>query len=85
MWVQRDPFLRKTGVGNLFVKNLDSSVDDGMLEKVFGVFGMVLSCKIARDDDGKSKGFGFVQFCSQDSALDALSAMNGSVLYGKIL
>ncbi|KAK1434174.1 hypothetical protein QVD17_11093 [Tagetes erecta] len=85
MWVQRDPFLRKNGTGNLFVKNLDSSVDDRKLEKVFAVFGMVLSCKIARYDDGKSKGFGFVHFCSEDSALDALSALNGSVLHGKTL
>ncbi|KAI3786145.1 hypothetical protein L1987_45276 [Smallanthus sonchifolius] len=85
MWVQRDPFLRKIGIGNLFVKNLDSSVHDAKLQEVFGVFGMILSCKVARDDDGKSKGFGFVQFCSEDSASDALSALNGSFLHGKIL
>ncbi|KAK9066203.1 hypothetical protein SSX86_013524 [Deinandra increscens subsp. villosa] len=85
MWVHSDPFLRKMGIGNLFVKNLDSSVYEAELEEVFGVFGLILSCKIARDDDGKSKGFGFVQFCSEESASDAISALNGSILHGKIL
>ncbi|KAJ0537064.1 putative RNA recognition motif domain, nucleotide-binding alpha-beta plait domain superfamily [Helianthus annuus] len=85
MWVQRDPVLRKVGIGNLFVKNLDSSVNDAELQEVFEVFGVISSCKIARDGDGVSKGFGFIQFCSEDSASCALSALNGSVLHGKIL
>ncbi|KAL8230321.1 hypothetical protein R6Q57_000099 [Mikania cordata] len=85
MWFQSDPFLRKTGIGNLFVKNLDPSVHDAKLQEVFGVFGTILSCKIARDDVGASKGFGFVQFDSEESASYALSALNGSLLHGKIL
>ncbi|MFS8005036.1 putative RNA recognition motif domain, metallo-beta-lactamase, RNA-binding domain superfamily [Helianthus anomalus] len=50
----------------------------------FGVFGVISSCKIARDGDGVSKDFGFVQFCSGDSASCVLSAVNGFVLHGKI-
>lgn len=41
------------------MKNLDASVHDAKLEEVFRVFGRVLSCKIAKDDIGKSKGFGY--------------------------
>ncbi|XP_023756172.1 polyadenylate-binding protein 6 [Lactuca sativa] len=85
MWCQRDPILRKTGIGNLFVKNLDLSIHETKLEEVFGIFGRILSCKIAKEGDGKSKGFGFVQFDSEDSALDALDVLNGCVLKGKIL
>ncbi|PWA95281.1 RNA recognition motif domain, eukaryote, Nucleotide-binding alpha-beta plait domain protein [Artemisia annua] len=85
MWVQTDAFLRKTGIGNLFVKNLAVDIDVGKLKDVFGVFGRIISCKIAKTDDGKSKGFGYVQFDSEESAAEALRALDGSVLDGKIL
>ncbi|XP_024969862.1 polyadenylate-binding protein 6-like [Cynara cardunculus var. scolymus] len=85
MWCQKDPIQRKTGIGNLFVKNLDSSVHETRLEEVFGVFGRILSCKIAKDCYGNSKGFGFVQFDSEESAKEALCGLNGSKLDGKIL
>ncbi|GJX28466.1 RNA recognition motif domain, eukaryote, nucleotide-binding alpha-beta plait domain protein [Tanacetum coccineum] len=85
MWVQTDAFLRRTGIGNLFVKNLAVDIDVGKLKDVFGVFGRIISCKIAKNDDGKSKGFGYVQFDSEESAAEALSALDGSVLDGKIL
>ncbi|CAA6660916.1 unnamed protein product [Spirodela intermedia] len=59
MWSLRNPILRKTGEANVFVKNLDPSVDGAKLEEMFGKYGTVLSCKVATDD-GRSKGFGYV-------------------------
>lgn len=85
MYSQRDPSLRKSGSGNLFVKNLDPSVDTRTLHTTFSTFGSVLSCKIACDDDGKSRGYGFVHFESEESALRAIEAYDGKDFNGREL
>ncbi|MBA0599265.1 hypothetical protein Gorai_005495 [Gossypium raimondii] len=84
MWSQRDPFPRKIGIGNLFVKNLDPSISSACLEGIFCRFGTILSCKIA-EENGKSKGFGFVQFDSEGSAMAAMTALHDTMLEGRKL
>ncbi|KAI6690105.1 hypothetical protein NL676_026933 [Syzygium grande] len=82
MWCQRDPSRRKAGNANLFVKNLNPSISSARLQSIFCQYGNILSCKVA-EDNGLSKGFGFVQFESEESAMNSLRALHDTMLEGK--
>lgn len=85
MWSQRDPALRRTNAGNIFVKNLDKDIDDKALHDTFSAFGNILSCKVGRDDKGNSKGFGFIHFDTQAAADEAVAKVNGMMLKDKVV
>lgn len=83
MWSHRDPASRKSTGANVFVKNLDKSIDNKALHDTFCLFGNILSCKVAQDPDGKSRGFGFVHFESEEGAKVAIEKLNGMKIGNK--
>ncbi|KAF5747013.1 polyadenylate-binding protein 2-like [Tripterygium wilfordii] len=83
MYSHRDPSVRKSGAGNIFIKNLDKAIDHKALHDTFSSFGTILSCKIATDSSGQSKGYGFVQFENEVSAQTAIDKLNGMLLNDK--
>lgn len=62
---------------NLYMKNLDQDITEELIKLKFSQFGKISSVNIAKDENGNSKGFGFVNFESCDSAKRAMEAMNG--------
>ena len=79
MWSQRDPSIRRSGVANIFIKNLDPTIDEKTLYDTFSAFGNILSCKIAKEGN-VSKGFGFIQYQTQDEADKAIATANNKLL-----
>ena len=69
---------------NLYVKNLDDTVDDEMLRKEFMPYGTVTSAKVMFEA-GRSRGFGFVCFSTPEEATKAVTEMNGRIIVTKPL
>lgn len=53
------------------------------LHDTFAAFGNVLSCKVATDERGRSKGYGFVHYDTAESAESAIKAVDGMLLNDK--
>lgn len=82
MWSKRDPALRKSNIGNLFVKNLPKNVDSKGFYDVFSVYGNISSCKLAIKN-GQAKGFGYIQYFDAVSAENAQFYLDGIIWNGQ--
>ena len=66
---------------NIYISNLDSSVNDENLKSLFSGYGEVKSAEIMHDlFTGEPRGFGFVEMEDDESALKAIHALNNSEL-----
>ena len=83
MWDAKNQDIRKYGENNLYIKNLDTRIDDKVLHQMFTKFGDILSSKVAKDAAGNSKGHGFVQFQTPGAAENAIYEMNGKVFQNR--
>lgn len=81
--LKQERMTRYLGV-NLYVKNLDDTIDDEKLRKEFAPYGTITSAKVMTED-GRSKGFGFVCFSSPEEATKAVTEMNGRIVVTKPL
>jgi RNA recognition motif-containing protein len=71
---------------NIYAGNLNYSLTEEELEKVFAEYGEVASVKIIRDKyTDQSKGFGFIEMSDDAAAQKAIDELNGSELKGREL
>ncbi|GFR18737.1 polyadenylate-binding protein 1 [Trichonephila clavata] len=80
-------FAKVSGVeyNNLHVKNLHKSITENELKTLFERFGPILSVKIPLDENGQSRGFGFVCFQKEEDASKAREEMDHFLYKTKIL
>lgn len=70
----------------LYVGNLAWTTNEDTLRELFSKHGEVVDAFIVRDRlSGKSRGFGFVQFENQETALAAKQALDGAENNGRTL
>jgi polyadenylate-binding protein len=70
---------------NLYVKNIDPEVTENDFVELFSNFGTVTSAVIQLDEEGRSKGFGFVNFEIHDQAQAAVEGLHDSDYKGRKL
>ena len=70
---------------NLLVKNLDIKMSQKEFYNIFLKYGDILSGKIEYEENGKSKGFGYIYYYNEESAENAKNNLNNKEFYGKKL
>lgn len=70
----------------LYVGNLSKQITDAQLNELAVPYGTPLSANVATErSSGASKGFGFVEFSSDDEARAAITGLDGRDVNGQAL
>ncbi|XP_051980442.1 cold-inducible RNA-binding protein B-like isoform X2 [Xyrauchen texanus] len=72
--------------GKLFIGGLSYDTTEQSLEEAFSKYGTIAKVDVIRDrETDRSRGFGFVTFENPEDAKDAMSAMNGKSVDGRMI
>ena len=70
----------------LYVGNLSKKVNDARLNELGAEFGPVVSANVATErKSGESKGFGFLEFSSNDAGRAAIAGLDGREVDGQAI
>jgi RNA recognition motif-containing protein len=71
---------------NIFISNLSFRINDEDLRQLFEEYGDITSAKVIIDKyTGKSRGFGFVEMSSDESAKKAIEELDRAEYDGKVI
>ncbi len=71
---------------NIFIAGLSYQVNDADLSTIFEEYGTVSTAKVIMDrQTNRSKGYGFVEMEDHESALKAISELNGADYDGRTI
>ena len=78
--------IRQTNIKqSLLIKNIDSQMSQKEFYQKFLECGDIVSGKIEYDENGISKGFGYIYYYNEESAEKAKLNLNGKYFYGKAI
>jgi RNA recognition motif-containing protein len=70
----------------IYVGNINYSLGEADIQKIFEVLGAVESVKIIRDKrTGRSKGFAFIEMTDKKEAMEAIKTLDGKEVAGRNL
>jgi polyadenylate-binding protein len=75
----------KSHFTNLYIKNVDTEITEEQFLALFIPFGTITSCVLQLDEEGKSRGFGFVNYENHEEAQAAVDALHDTEQNGKKL
>jgi len=71
---------------NIYVSNLNHSINDAGLNQLFSEYGEISSAKVIMDKlSGRSRGFGFVEMPNDEDGQKAIDALNGVEVEGRVI
>ncbi|HEX7709183.1 MAG TPA: RNA-binding protein [Thermoanaerobaculia bacterium] len=70
----------------VYVGNLSKQVNDSELNDLAAPFGKLISANVATErSSGQSKGFGFLEFSTEDEGRAAITGLDGKEVNGQAL
>ena len=70
----------------LYVGNLSRQITDAQLNELATPYGKLVSANVATErSSGESKGFGFIEFSSEEEARAAITGLDGRDVNGQAL
>ena len=67
----------------IIVKNIAFEANDKEIKKLFGVYGIIKSCRLPKKHGGGHRGFGFIEFDTPKEAHNAINSLMDSHFYGR--
>ena len=70
---------------SIYIGNLPYQINDDVLFRLFRAEGNIVSSRVVKDFEGKSKGFGFVEFQNPRDAFKSIKKWDNTFLGGKVI